>query len=1240
MDDEILIKIGADLKGLKDAFSDNSQLWDKHNQEVAKGEKAIKSYGDTVVNENKKVEKAIQGNIDKVGQEGKAIQEIEKKFENLSKKNAQSFDTKKLEQFNDMLKKVSVGFAGIENLNINDEDLKLLSLKLNEAQDDFEALNVLVGFFDDKMKGSQATIKDTFTFLEEQIKLTKESIKASQDFLKEADKKIAKTAPGQDQANLISERKEEAQALTNSQIALEGYQNQLKKVKEESLSMTVQLRKVKEELIQLELSGQRGGARWIELSEDAKKYNTAIRDTNAELARTSKSTAGLDNLIGAATGIVGLFTAAQGAAALFGNESKDLQKTLVKLTGAIALLNGLQQVQTEISKKGTLSNRALTIVQGQYAIATNASATATMRLVAASKLLGIGLLIAGLSLIVTYWKDISKFIGLTSEKTERLTAINKKANDAYSEQIAKLKILVDRVKEGGLSFDEKKKSVKEFNDVFGKTLGTVKDFNDLEKKLIENGAKYIQYLQLKARAEAAYQLQIEKVKEALIKRTEVEAGPLDFAKAIFGSKTPNEYASDSANKDADKLEKDADRFGDILNRTQKEMEALSKTLGIVLDEPKKDLSNSLKDYVSLLETLVKRTRDLKNDLIQDDRERDKSILTDQLNAEKEKYKKEIESLKISNAKKLELLQEYNKIYNDETGLAYEQYRKNISEIDKKYDQQLENVRFNALSAIAEVYGTGEQLELQAIDNKFVAIRAELQKQIDSTKDFVEKQELQAIFDFSFKAQEDEKDFKQTDQSFDRLDREQQIADSVLKIYQANARDIIDNEELKKLQLLRNDKDYLDKVLNLYRSTFKDIEDKNLFDELTERLKNSTSQDEIKAIGEQLREAFGDKTANEILETVAALREVSAAIEDISEKTGFEKLVDDFGKWTNTLESFSQQLAKTLGLQGKAAKEFADGVGVAIMSTWESLQTIFDLEIEEHKNKVDSFQDSINAIESELEREKKLYEEGYANNYDEREKDLENQKAQKKQEEEELKKAQKRKAVLAKSEMLIDTVSQLGNMITASTNIFKWASKIPFIGVPLAIGLIGTMFGAFAVAKTKAYQAIGQGQNFRRGLGEGSLKLSGPRHEERGFGLYNSKSGERVAEFEDGEEILISNRQQSKKYRHIIDALIADAQGRGNIDSTLEGYYGSKSAGKQTMKAIRHVNNVTVITQSAKENASKNNDSLISEIKEFKETFKREFEGYKKERDNEVQSWETPKHFYVKKLNTTKKYTKE
>ena len=74
-------------------------------------------------------------------------------------------------------------------------------------------------------------------------------------------------------------------------------------------------------------------------------------------------------------------------------------------------------------------------------------------------------------------------------------------------------------------------------------------------------------------------------------------------------------------------------------------------------------------------------------------------------------------------------------------------------------------------------------------------------------------------------------------------------------------------------------------------------------------------------------------------------------------------------------------------------------------------------------------------------------------------------------------------------MLAETAFQLVGMITSSVSIFKHATEMfgPF-GVPIAVAAVAAMFGAFAVAKAKAFQAIKDGGKYKEGgeIGFGGL----------------------------------------------------------------------------------------------------------------------------------------------------------
>ncbi|GAA3638959.1 hypothetical protein [Flavivirga jejuensis] len=1276
--DEVLFKVALDLSKVDSQFKDHSILWEKHTQDIAKGEKAMQDYANNTVKDYDKINKAVKTQISQVAAEGKVIVELDKKFQNLSKNNKDAFDSKELKDFDSLIKSLSKDMGSIESLNLSVDDIDSLISKLTNVEDDFGTLNVLVDFFEDKMKQASIGVVGSLDDIKEKIKETQLNIKSTEDFIKDSDKRIKSTAPGQDQANLISEREAAKKALNEEKVALEDYKLQLKEVRTENVSLATDLRKVKDELVKLELEGERGSARWNELKEKAIEYTTALEDTNAQLKKASSSTQGLDNLISAVNGVIGVFAVAEGAQALFGAGSEDLQKTLVKLNGALALLNGLQAIQAEVAKKGTASNKALAVVQGLYAKATDASAKSTLRLGAALKLLGIGLIVGLVAALVVYWKDVAKFIGITSDESERMKEVNEKANEIYGDQIAQLTLLNKKVKDGGLSFNQKEKAVKDFNDAFGDTLGSAKSYEELENRLINNGDKYIQYLSLKAQAEATYQIALEKTKSLRQDILRLEQGEgLGFFDEVtkysdnasnsfwelFGIETINqneisqeEILSIIGLPDEREFKNAISKYSQFiqsgLSNLREQNGVINTTLGSASDLESKfaDLGKQYnilgdssdktsKKVSSLLRELVKMQEQIQTNLIDNDREKDKTLVTQRLEEEKKAFEERITALKASESEKIKIQAEFNKLYNKENGIAYEELRKQLNEIDAKYDAEREKVKFKALGAVASVYDASAVIERQNIQEKWKNIREELQKQIAQTDDEFEKYDLQISINTTVGAEKDELKEFDKDTDLEKIDKDQEIAESILKIYQANAKDLIDNEKLKQLQLLKIQEAGLEAKLQRLEKDL-DAEQQLLVKNTLEAIKNAKSKEEAIVLGEKLREGLGDKTAKEILKTVEALKEVQTEIEGVSNKTEDSDLGSKISGLFSSTEGFAKGIGKLFGLSGALLNEFAEALGGAIDSVYSSLKEIATLEVEERKKKVEATQESIDKIEEEVEREKQLYEDGYANNYDNRQKDLESLKAQKAKEEEELKKAQKKRAAFAKTEFLIQTGIQLGNLVTSATNIFRVATKIggPF-AIPIAVAAIATMFGAFAIAKTKAFQAIGSGQNFRRGLKEGALDLHGPRHEESGFGLYNSKTGERVAEFEDSEKVYVVNKQQQRKYSHILDAMINDTQGGMSLEHYLSQKYGHPNVGEQTMQVIRRVNHVTIKSEQAKEEASKKSNETVNELRKLNEKFDKEFEGYKNERENEPKTWETPEYFYVKKGNITKKYPK-
>lgn len=202
-----------------------------------------------------------------------------------------------------------------------------------------------------------------------------------------------------------------------------------------------------------------------------------------------------------------------------------------------------------------------------------------------------------------------------------------------------------------------------------------------------------------------------------------------------------------------------------------------------------------------------------------------------------------------------------------------------------------------------------------------------------------------------------------------------------------------------------------------------------------------------------------------------------------------------------------------GLLGFSDDE-GEALDLAVSKIIEGINEISQARINAAAAEVERIDSLIAKQEEAVKAEQEIAKEGLANNV-----------ALEKERLAELKKqrdaAAKEEAKARRAQILLDSVQQLSSLITASANIFKSLSSLPFgLGVPIAIGIIGAMFGAFIAAKSRALKAA-EAPKLRKGM-----KLQGRTHEEGGTPLTDS-DGVVFAEAERGEWLI--GTQPSKEH---------------------------------------------------------------------------------------------------------------
>jgi hypothetical protein len=201
-----------------------------------------------------------------------------------------------------------------------------------------------------------------------------------------------------------------AQAALKSQISqVNQEQAELNRTfgqtEEKQKTLTGQLRGLKQELALLEEQGKDNTDEFNELLFAAARLEDQIGDTRERVRVLASDTFKFDAAVGATQALASGFEVAQGAAALFGSEGKELQEVIAKTTAVTAIANGVNELANQITGQGPLKLALYAAGQKAVAVATAISTGAISAFRVALAATGIGLFITGVALLVTKLQD-------------------------------------------------------------------------------------------------------------------------------------------------------------------------------------------------------------------------------------------------------------------------------------------------------------------------------------------------------------------------------------------------------------------------------------------------------------------------------------------------------------------------------------------------------------------------------------------------------------------------------------------------------------------------------------------------------------------------------------------------------------------------------------------------------------------------------------------------------------------
>jgi hypothetical protein len=234
------------------------------------------------------------------------------------------------------------------------------------------------------------------------------------------------------------------------------------------------LRELQKTLTEMALAGESGTKAFKQMEQEAGKLKDQIGDTSQRIKNLASDTKNIDTFVAGIQGITAGFQIAQGAAALFGSENEDLQKALLKVQGAMALANGVQQVANLLNKDSILITQGQAAAQKLYALAVGTSTGALRAFRIALAATGIGAIVVALGFA-------AEAMGLFSSKTKENTEAQEKNKKALEDTVGTLEYYERKLKANGATEGDLAKR---------RRAALVAEKEELDRKLAEDVARF------------------------------------------------------------------------------------------------------------------------------------------------------------------------------------------------------------------------------------------------------------------------------------------------------------------------------------------------------------------------------------------------------------------------------------------------------------------------------------------------------------------------------------------------------------------------------------------------------------------------------------------------------------------------------------------------------------------------------------------------------------------------------
>lgn len=906
--------------------------------------------------------------------------------------------------------------------------------------------------------------------------------------------------------------------------------------------LTTQIEDQTKQLALLRLEGKQGTAEYQQLSKETAILRDAVKDATAEITRMASDTSNLDAVLGLAAGASGGFAAFTGAMELFGAESEDVQEAQKKLQAAIAITTGVQAIQNAVQKQSAimlgisrLQMAALSKAQVYNRLVTMQGTKATLAATVAQKAFN---LIAYANPYVLLAMALVTVIGalvLFASNTDKSAKNQQKLNEAQkvwldyleteatemnrvsNERVAQLNRELNVAKARNASLSETRKIedeiLEERTKAHNKSVGFYgQELDDLEAnraKLKQLHEMLLQVNTAKARGDSKIRIDVDL--DGKIDKVKVD----DAIDAIQGQIDNVGRAVDiavnlkteGADLDAERKIQAAQRQQENRNAAKAETDILRKAEDVRIALIKNSFdqqraqrqaanARAIADIQLQLRTetnLTVKARKALNDQI--------VLLREQL---------AVDMVNIANQQRAAELSAQRATQDAQIALMAEGAEKQREQLRVEYERQIQDIttRLETERGLTETQTTELLNQQILLQQQYAKSLGELNDQITINQMQAAADRTQLQLDAVREGSQEEINLRiqlLQQQRAIELAQNRQLAEDVRQS-EADINAKYDAEVLRQTTELNQQRALMlfDQQQALEASEFDLIRNS---EEKKTRFRLEQEKARLQKILE-LNKAAGVKMTDAELQTVQ--NTIAKIDQEIEKSKGDERGNDIYGLFGLNLDDDQKEAIST-------------SVGFAI----EQLNSFLDAKVQAAEAAVSAADQEVDASQRRLDAELEARANGYANNVAMAQKELD---MAKKNQEKALKEQQKAQ----KAQAAIQTIQQIGNLVTASALI--WSQ----LGFPFAIPAIAVMWGSFAASKIKAAQLAKQ-SNAGQGTesyGDGTVELlNGGSHQSGNDVDLGTKPDGTRRRAEGGEFFAVINKRNSRRFRRLIPDVI-------------------------------------------------------------------------------------------------------